>query len=128
MEILTLTTAKFTGIAVPVPEEAFRFWIYEADWLQEEHSVHWFMPDNTMGRLFIDDIENEYEILGKATELTEEECEEIVEEIPMDTGFWISYINSDLWYCGAYGSLTSLLQSAGALEGVEYVILRRVEG
>lgn len=71
--IKLIQTGKCEILVLKVPEGASKFYIYEADWLQEEHSLHWRMPDNTDGELYFSDAQSEYEILGISTELTEEQ-------------------------------------------------------
>jgi len=108
-----IKTKKFEGLAVLVPDDAGKFSIKKTRKGYADQ-LHYYVPYTldvvSNQRLVILQGEG-YEVLGKATELTEEQCAEIVDY--KTTGYFKSYAykNADFIFNTAKESFTSLMQS-----------------
>jgi hypothetical protein len=104
-----IKTDRFKGLAVLVPNRASEFSI-------ESPNILAFMLDNTPNDIKIDQLYGyTYEILGKATELTEDQCADItllpmIREKDGQLGFMISCMDIEI-YPTAVSAVQDFMQS-----------------
>jgi len=125
--IKKIKTEKFEGLALLVPDDASDFSIESPDSLA--------FISGEYSDLKIEQLSDGYpwEILGKATEMTEEQCAEIV-DAPMFDKYYFDYMNPKFegWAGGfllsnALESFTSLMRSLEANTGTWLIIERLKE-
>jgi hypothetical protein len=131
-EIIPFTTGKCNGVVVKVPDDAVAWEIYD----KESHPLavmvylkhEWYNPGIPMPIWPIP--EGNYSILGIASDLTEEQCKEVVDihmhPIMGATVQLTSYKVYDSKYSSvglAESSFKSLLTSIGATEGGWLVLI-----
>jgi hypothetical protein len=87
--IKEIKTEKFSGKALLVPDDAYNFRYYPIDWQSDVNVIEWDIPAKKTGSLvetnghYLIEDDFDYEILGRATELNEEQCEAIGYENPI---------------------------------------------
>jgi len=137
--IKQIKTEKFEGLAVMVPEDAndfeLSFWNYQRQMYLDTKSVLIFESRSDRRKQIRQDRphvilpENDYLVLGKATELTEERCAEIVPSIipgklMQSWGIKILYpmFNSEKKSLNASTAFSSLMEFVGATQGTWLIL------
>ena len=99
--IKEIKTEKFEGLAVLVPDGAYDYRIMY-------HNLFGYRLPGEGNRCFTLPVGNDYQIIGKATELTEEQCQRIMPLPAISAKYGDPY-----QYCPAKDSFNTLLYELG---------------
>lgn len=132
--IKEIKTEKFEGLAVLVPDDAKNIGFHKSDWDMQvgDFSNVYYDINNESFEIDIVDEDHDYEIISKATELTEDQRIQIVDsKINYTVKLYINYIQNQKGisvyeYKNSQDSFKSLLQSAGCDLKQNWLILKKL--
>lgn len=107
--IKEIKTEKFEGLAVLVPENASDL-VYPKIGIVD---LYFLLKNGQYESVIIPQNKNGYEIMGKATELTRQNCADIVKYIGLPWNAYKDYTNNSNWFNNPIQSFKSLLYSLG---------------